>query len=103
MNTNNISDLKQFFIWCTHNKITAKLNDESFLINEYTLMKPEFIINNRIYVDLVKQSEITTDYISKCKKFAKSFGTIILFPREMLYDLHLITKSDIELKYDIKF
>lgn len=102
MNTINISDLKRFFIWCTHNKISAKLNDESFLINEYTLMKPEFIINNKIYVDLVKKSEITNEYILKCKRFAKSFGTIILFPREMLHDLYLIDKNDIEDKYDIK-
>lgn len=102
MDKNNTSDLQKFFIWCAYNKISVKLNNESFLINEYTVMKPEFIINQKIFVDLLYLSEMTDEYIENCKAFAKSFGHIILFPRESMSDLHLITKHDIKQKYGVR-
>ena len=89
--------------WCRDNGITIKPNSEVFFVNERALIRPEFILKNNIYIDLINQSEITERYMQICKEFSISFGSIILIPFESLLSINEITREMFEERYNIKF
>ena len=89
--------------WCIGNQLKLKSNPEVFFVNGRTLIKPEFVINNRVYIDLVNDDEVTENYIEYCKAFSKSFGIIITIRKNYLPNIHDITKKDIEERFNIIF
>jgi len=103
MKNKKTSDTHFFFEWCAHNKVSIKINQELFFVAENSLMKPEFITANKIYIDIVSSNEITDTYINNCKSFSRSFGTIVVIPREILLNFDNISKKDIQDEYGIKF
>ena len=76
-------------------------NTEVFFVNERALVRPEFIINNNIYVDLVRKSDINERYKEICTDFSLSFGVIVVIPIETLPLLTEVTKQMFEQKYGI--
>jgi hypothetical protein len=93
---------KSLIDWCETNNLMIYPNSEVFFISENVLMRPEYIINNRTYVDVVEKREITDKYIEYCKLFAKSFGTIVLIPLEEINDIITVNKKDIETYFKVK-
>lgn len=93
----------QLLQWCMLNNLYLRPNTEVFFVSETILMKPEFIVNEKIYVDLVSDDEMTDKFHEYCKLFSKSFGYLILIPKEILTDIHNVSKKDIEKKYNINF
>lgn len=89
--------------WCRDNGLFVRTNHEVFFINERILMKPEYVINETVFIDLVDERQITEKYLGYCELFSKSYGTIIVIPKEKLDDIKTITKKDIESRYNIKF
>jgi hypothetical protein len=89
--------------WCGDNGLFVRTNHEVFFINERVLMKPEYIINETVFIDLVDEGQITDKYLGYCELFSKSYGTIIVISREKLDDVKTITKKDIESRFNIKF
>ncbi len=89
--------------WCGDNGLFVRTNHEVFFINERILMKPEYVINETVFIDLVDGQQITEKYLGYCELFSKSYGTIIVIPKEKLSDIKTITKKDIESRYNIKF
>lgn len=89
--------------WCSVNNIAIKRNSEVFFVNESTLIRPEYVLKNNIFIDLVDKSEINDRYIQICKDFSLSFGIIILMSFDVIPSLTKISKADFEEKYDIKF
>lgn len=92
-----------FIDWCHHNHIPVKPNTEVFFVNETALLRPEFIINNNIFVDLIERNQITDRYKEICQEFSMSFGTIILVPFDTLPNIGSVTKEQFESKYNIRF
>jgi hypothetical protein len=66
-------------------------------------MKPEFVINESVYIDLIEGRKITEKYKGYCELFSKSYGTIIVVPKEVIDNINSVTKKDIETKFNIKF
>lgn len=89
--------------WCGKNGLFVRSNSESFFINERVLMKPEFIINETVYIDLIEKEKITDKYIGYCESFSKSFGTLILIPKDLLKEIKTVSKKDFEERYNIRF
>ncbi len=89
--------------WCNANHIAIRRNNEVFFVNESTLVRPEYVLKNNIFIDLVNKSEINERYIQICKDFSLSFGSIILMSFESLPNINGITKEMFEQRYDIKF
>lgn len=89
--------------WCVGNQLKLRPNPEVFFVNGRTLIKPEFVINNRVYIDLVNDNELTDNYIEYCKSFSRSFGIMITIKRSEMRNIHNVTKEDIENQYNIKF
>jgi len=87
--------------WCNYYGIPIRQNTEVFFVNERALVRPEFIINNNIYVDLVRKSDINERYKEICKDFSLSFGVMIVIPIETLPLLTEVTKQMFEQKYGI--
>ena len=50
-------DDKIFMGWCAKNNLHVAANNEIFFINSRILLKPKFIINNKIHVDLIEINE----------------------------------------------
>lgn len=89
--------------WCANNSLFVRSNHEVFFINERVLIRPEFIINERVYVDILDETQITEKYLGYCELFAKSYGTIILIPKNIIDNIKFITKKDLQDKFLIKF
>lgn len=89
--------------WCKNNRLFVRTNNEVFFINERVLMTPEYVINENIFIDLVEQNEITTKYLNYCQLFSKSYGTLIIIPKEILGEIHNTSKKDFENRYGVKF
>jgi hypothetical protein len=89
--------------WCGENKLFVRTNHEVFFINERILMKPEYIINETVFIDLVDEHQLTNKYLGYCELFSKSYGTIIVITRESLENIKTVSKKDIESRFDIKF
>jgi hypothetical protein len=89
--------------WCGNNGLFVRSNQEVFFISERVLMKPEFVINETIYIDLVEGRKITEKYKSYCELFSKSYGTIIVIPKEKIEEINSVTKKDFENRFNIKF
>jgi hypothetical protein len=87
--------------WCHENNIMIKPNSEVFFVNERALIRPEYVIKNNIFVDLLNQSEITERYLQICREFSGSFGSIILIPFESLPGIKNITKEMFEQRYNV--
>lgn len=87
--------------WCSHHGIPIKQNTEVFFVNERALVRPEFIIKNNIFVDLVRKNEIDDRYMEICKDFSLSFGPMIVIPIESLPSLKDISKEMFEQRYGI--
>jgi hypothetical protein len=89
--------------WCNDNHLSLKQNHEVFFISERVLMKPEYIINNKVYVDLVDTSDLNEKYFEYSRLFSVSFGTIILIPRSAVSEINSISKKDMEARFNFKF
>jgi hypothetical protein len=89
--------------WCGENRLFVRTNSEVFFINERVLMKPEFIINESVYIDLVEMDQLNSKYDEYCRLFSQSYGTIIVIPKEVLLNINSITKKDVESKFGVKF
>jgi hypothetical protein len=96
-------EIENLMEWCKYQNLRIKQNDEHFFINERVLVKPEFIINNRIFVDIADEFEVTEKYLQIRQDFSKSYGTIIILPKSVLANIMDISKIDIQLKFNIKF
>ena len=94
---------EKFIDWGYDNNIGVAKNTELFFINTRLSYKPEYIINNKIFVDIVPDAQITEDYISNCINFSKSFAQVIVLPVSILNDLDKITIEDIKSKFNINF
>lgn len=94
---------RQFLGWCSKNNLSVKENPEVFFVNEHLLMKPEYIINNCVYVDILKTGEFKDESLFFYRTFAESFGTLIIIREEHIWTLDQITKEDLEKKYNFSF
>ena len=59
--------LKSFLNWCLKNDLNVKENTEMFFVNERFLIKPEYIINNKVFVDILKNGEYNETNIDNYK------------------------------------
>lgn len=89
--------------WCGSNGLFVRSNREVFFINERILMKPEYVINEKVYIDLVDEKELTDKYLTYCEIFSNSYGTIIVIPKTILPEIKTIKKTDLEREFNIKF
>jgi len=99
----NIEINRMFTNWCVNNNLNLKENHEVFFVNERILMKPEYVINNRTFIDIIKNGEFNENNTEHYKNFAYSFGTLILIKEEDISELINITKEDVENKYNFNF
>lgn len=98
-------ELNRFFLnWCLKNNLNVRVNIETFFVNERFLIKPEYIINNKVFVDVIKNGETYNQNDEQnYKAFANGFGTLILIKEEHLWLLNGITKNDLEEAYKFTF
>ena len=89
--------------WGSVNDLLMTKNSEVFFVDEKLLMRPDFKVNNKIYIIVVNDNELTSKYLDFCNIFSKSFGTLIVLPKSILPELTNITKKDIESKFNVKF
>lgn len=94
---------RQFLAWCSKNKLSVKDNPEVFFVNEHLLMRPEYVINNSVYVDILKTGEFNEDNLPFYQIFAESFGTLIIIREEYIWSLDQITKEELEERYNFSF
>lgn len=94
---------RQFLGWCSKNKLSVRENPEVFFVNEHLLMKPEYVINNSVYVDILKTGEFKEENLPYYKSFSESFGTLIIIREEHISSLDQITKEDLTERYDFSF
>lgn len=94
--------IKKFIEWCEKNKIHIIKNYELYFINETTIIKPDFRVGSGIFIDLVRPSHVTEDFLKGCEQFSKTFGTIVVIPVDIIRDLHLVTKADLEAKLQMR-
>ena len=87
--------------WCAYYGIPIRQNTEVFFVNERALVRPEFIIKDKIYVDLVRKDELNARYRQICTDFSLSFGTMIAIPIDTLPLLKDVTKDEFEQRYGI--
>ena len=89
--------------WCKYQNLKIVPNKETFFINEKLLLKPKYLINGRIFIEIPDDLEINEKYLEHRKIFSKSFGTIIIIPKSVLESIMDISKIDIQRKFNIKF
>lgn len=89
--------------WCTKNGLFVATNNEVFSVDTHILMKPEFVINGFVYVDVIDPKKITQKYLEYCRLFSFSYGTIIIIPKDMMVSMDSVTKKDICEKFNIHF
>lgn len=94
---------RQFLNWCSTNGLLVKKNHEVFFVNERFLLKPEYIVNDKIYVDIIPVGQFNEDNIGYYEMFANSFGTLIVIREEDIDHLIDITKEDLEEEKVFKF
>lgn len=94
---------RQFLGWCGKNGLSLKENSEVFFINERLLVRPEYIINNNIYVDILKRGEYNPDNMVYYHVFSQSFGTLLIIKEEDIWGLTHITKKELEEKHGFSF
>lgn len=94
--------MNELHYWCNENGILLKDNEEVFFVDEKLLMRPNYIMNNKIYVNLVDENELTSKYLEFCRLFSVSFGTLIVIPRTILPEITSLAKGDLESKFNIK-
>lgn len=99
----NIELNRSFLNWCLKNNLSVKQNLEIFFVNERFLIKPEYIVNNKVFVDIIKNGDYDENNFQNYKLFATSFGTLILIKEEHLWLLNNITKKDLEETYKFSF
>jgi hypothetical protein len=93
--------LNKFIEWCAKNNINIYKNQEAFFISQRLVIKPDFKLANKTYIDLIRPEEINPVYLKGCEAFAKSFGTIIVIPTDIVGDMDQLTKEQIETKFNI--
>jgi len=89
--------------WCKYQNLRIRKNDEVFFINEKVLVKPDYVINSKVFVDIADDFEITEKYIQIRQDFSKSYGTLIILPKSILLNIMDISKIDIQTKFNIRF
>jgi len=94
---------KTFSDWCKDNNLHLAQNNEVFFINEKMSYKPEYIINYKIFVDILDDGEYTSEYAAKCERFKDGFAPIILIPHDLVPELHKITINDISERFNLSF
>jgi hypothetical protein len=94
---------RQFLSWCSKNNLSLKENSEVFFVNERLLMKPEYIINDKIFVDILKTGEFKEENLEFYQIFAESFGTLILIKEDHIWSLDGISKQDLEDRHSFSF
>ena len=99
----DIKKVNHLLNWCNENNLILKSNHEVFFISERVLMKPEYIINNKIYVDLIDAEDLNDKYFEYSRLFSTSFGTIILIPRSVVSDINSVSKKEMETRFSFKF
>lgn len=92
---------RRFVGWCTREGVSVKSNDEVFFVDDKMLIRPEYLLNDVIYVDILKVGEFNPDNIRYYQQFANSFGTIILIKEEHMSELDDITKDHLIDKHGI--
>ena len=93
---------RRFLAWCHSNSLSVRENHEVFFVNERLLMKPEYVINNSTYVDILKAGEFKLENIHYYQDFANSFGNLILIREEYILELDKISKDYFVEKHNIK-
>lgn len=96
-------DYQIFIDWCTNQRLLVKYNEEVFFVDEKFLIKPEFIVNNRVYIDIINENDITPLYLGFCERFAMSFGAIMVIPENIINEFNDINKKTLETHFDFKF
>ena len=86
--------------WCSLNNVRININTEVFFVNENTLIKPQFILNNKIYVIIKDINNMSDD--KYYDYVAKTYGSVIIIPNNILPKLNTLTKLDISKHFDIK-
>ena len=99
----NIELNRSFLNWCLKNNLSVKENPEIFFVNERFLIKPEYIINGKVFVDILKNGDYNEVNFNNYKNFAQGFGTLILIKEEHIWLLDNITKRDLEETYKFSF
>ena len=94
---------RQFLNWCSTNDLSVKKNQEVFFVNERILMKPEYIINDSVYVDLIPTGQFNEEDVYSYILFASSFGTLIIIKEENIHYLNDITSKELEEAKKFKF
>jgi hypothetical protein len=99
----NIELNRSFLNWCLKNNLSVKENPEIFFVNERFLIKPEYIINGKVFVDILKNGDYNKANVDNYKNFAQGFGTLILIKEEHIWLLDNITKGDLEETHKFSF
>lgn len=94
---------RQFLGWCSKNQLSLKENSEVFFVNERLLMKPEYIVNDKVFIDILKTGEFKEENLPYYQVFAESFGTLIIIKEEDIWTLDQISKEDLEKRYSFSF
>lgn len=94
---------RQFLGWCSKNQLSLKENSEVFFVNERLLMKPEYIVNDKVFIDILKTGEFKEENLPYYQIFAESFGTLIIIKEEDIWTLDQISKEDLEKRYSFSF
>lgn len=89
--------------WCKKNKLFVRTNKEVFFISERVSMKPNFLINENVYIDFLNDDDLTEKYLYNCGLFSKSYGILIIIPKSCYEELNNYTKKDFENKFNFKF
>jgi hypothetical protein len=79
--------------WCRKNGLFVRTNKESFLVDNRILIRPEFIINETIFIDIMVRRKINSDYKEYCRLFSASFGVIIVIPSDSVHKINQIDKA----------
>ena len=94
---------RQFLGWCSKNQLSLKENSEVFFGDERLLMKPEYIVNDKVFIDILKTGEFKEENLPYYQVFAESFGTLIIIKEEDIWTLDQISKEDLEKRYSFSF
>lgn len=88
--------------WCNNNALTLKENKEAFFINERAILTPDFIINDKVFIEIFDDlSYLNENQIEYRKYFSKSYGPLLCLTTMSLDTIDQITKKDIENYYHI--
>jgi len=94
---------RQFLNWCSTNGLMVKKNQEVFFVNERLLMKPEYIINDSVFVDIIPTGQFDGSQLINYQLFANSFGTLIIIKEEDAAHLNTISRRELEKRHNFSF